>query len=59
MIPSGIQRSKELPLRLQQVRPGLYVVKNAYAGIFQFFAMGGDRMPKAAGSTGEHKVEKK
>ncbi len=37
MIPSGIQRSKDLPLRLQQVRPGLYVVKNAYAGVFEFF----------------------
>lgn len=37
MIPSGIQRSKELPLRLHQVRPGLYVVKNAYAGVFEFF----------------------
>lgn len=37
MIPSGIQRSKDLPLRLHQVRPGLYVVKNAYAGVFEFF----------------------
>jgi hypothetical protein len=37
MIPSGIQRSKDTPLRLQQIRPGLYLVKNAYAGVFEFF----------------------
>lgn len=37
MIPSGLQRSKDVPLRLQRVRPGLYVVKNAYAGVFEFF----------------------
>ncbi len=56
MIPSGIQRSKDLPLRLQQVRPGLYAVKNAYAGVFEFFR---ERVPGAGRASADKSQKKK
>jgi hypothetical protein len=35
--PSNIKQSKELPLRVESTEDGLYSVKNAYAGQYEYF----------------------
>lgn len=37
MTPSGIKPTVNQPIEVEQVRPGGYVVTNAYDGTFQFF----------------------
>lgn len=37
MIPSGIHPQSTAELEIKKVRPGLYSVKDAYAGEYRFF----------------------
>jgi hypothetical protein len=35
--PSGIRHSKNDELQINEVRQGLYTVKNAYEGVYEYF----------------------